>query len=53
MATKYKDKLCLEGYFSKKLNEQRKVSHPLFYIQFKQIVNSKTQKEGNSDKKDG
>ncbi|MFX1419832.1 MAG: hypothetical protein ACFE9N_13015 [Promethearchaeota archaeon] len=38
MMNKYKDKLCIEGYFSKKLQEQRKVSHPLFYIQYMQFI---------------
>ena len=43
-AAKYKDKLCLEGYYSKKLNEQRLIAHPLFYVQFKQFKSSfKTQ----------
>ncbi len=40
MATKYGDKLCTDGYFSNKLQEQRKISHPLFYIQYKQFVES-------------
>ncbi|MFX1599637.1 MAG: hypothetical protein ACFFB6_03485 [Promethearchaeota archaeon] len=40
MANKYNDKLCLDGYFSNKLQEQRQISHPLFYIQYKQFVNS-------------
>lgn len=40
MATKYEDKLCIDGYFSNKLQEQRKISHPLFYIQYKQFVES-------------
>lgn len=40
MAKKYKDKLCLEGYYSKKYDVQKQISHPLFYTQFKQFVNS-------------
>ncbi len=40
MAAKYKDNLCLDGYFSNKLHEQRKISHPMFYIQYKQFVES-------------
>ncbi|MFW9971098.1 MAG: hypothetical protein ACFFDF_12965 [Candidatus Odinarchaeota archaeon] len=49
MANKYKDKLCLDGYFSKKLQEQKQISHPLFYIQYKQFVISiKTKSEVNS-----
>jgi len=45
MATKYKDKLCLEGYYSKKLDSQKKIQHPLFYVQFKQYRKHKP-KEG-------
>ncbi|MFX0153724.1 MAG: hypothetical protein ACFE9Q_04275 [Candidatus Hodarchaeota archaeon] len=48
MASKYKDKLCLEGYFSKKLQEQRQISHPLFYINLKTKNHSIKQ---NSEKK--
>ena len=44
MATKYKDVLCLDGYFSKKLGEQKQISHPLFYVQFKQFIASRNQK---------
>lgn len=44
MMDKYKDKLCLDGYFSKKLNEQRQISHPLFYIQYKQFITSVKEK---------
>ena len=50
MATKANDALCLEGYFSKKNNEQRKISHPLFYVRYKQFVNSlKTKKPIKTD----
>ncbi len=45
MATKYKDKLCLEGYYSKKLDSQRKIQHPLFYVQFKQYRKHKPKEE--------
>ncbi|KKM81863.1 hypothetical protein LCGC14_1325500 [marine sediment metagenome] len=37
-AKKFKDKLCLEGYFSRKLDIQKQISHPLFYVQYKQFV---------------
>lgn len=40
MAKKYKDKFCLEGYFSKKLDIQKQLSHPLFYVQYNQFVDS-------------
>ncbi len=36
MAKQYNDELCLEGYFSKKNNSQKKIQHPLFYVQLKQ-----------------
>lgn len=36
LASQYKDKLCLEGYYSKTHQEQRKIRHPLFYVQLKQ-----------------
>jgi DNA primase large subunit len=48
MAIKYQDPLCLNGYNSKKFNEQRKIKHPLFYVQyhqFKKIMMEKRQKE--------
>lgn len=45
MAQKYKDEICLEGYFSKKLDAKRPLSHPLFYVQLKQYRKSNQQKE--------
>jgi len=42
MAEKYKDELCLKGYYSRKTEEQRKISHPLFYIQMKEYRGSKS-----------
>ncbi|MHA1291710.1 MAG: hypothetical protein ACTSQJ_03465 [Promethearchaeota archaeon] len=47
-AKKYKDKICLEGYYSKKLDMQKKISHPLFYVQIKQYRSSKNK---NKNKK--
>ena len=41
MAKNYKDKLCLEGFLSRKLNEQKFITHPLFYVKFNQYQNSK------------
>ena len=32
MAEKYKDNLCLEGYYSKKFDAEKKIKHPLFYF---------------------
>ncbi|MHA1986867.1 MAG: hypothetical protein ACW98D_09530 [Promethearchaeota archaeon] len=49
MAKKYKDELCLKGYFSKKYNVQKNISHPLFYVQFTQFVSAvKKKKEKNN-----
>ena len=45
MAMKYKDKLCLEGYFSKKLDSQKKIQHPLFYVQLKQYRKHRPKEE--------
>lgn len=36
MASKYKDKLCLEGYYSKIQEKQRKIAHPLAYVRIQQ-----------------
>lgn len=47
MAKKYKDKLCLEGYFSKKLDVQKQISHPLFYVQYNEFVDSIKRKAEN------
>ncbi len=41
MAVKYNDQICLEGYFSKKLDTKKTLAHPLFYIQLKQYRGSK------------
>ncbi len=48
MAQKYKDEICLEGYYSKKLDTKRVLSHPLFYFQFKQFKKSFKPKENMS-----
>ncbi len=40
-ASEYHDDLCLEGYHSKKKDERRKISHPLFYVQFQQYQEAK------------
>lgn len=45
MAMKYKDKLCLEGYYSRKLDSQKNIQHPLFYVQFKQYRKYKPTEE--------
>lgn len=51
-AKQYKDKLCLDGYFSRKLQEQKSLSHPLFYIQYKQFINSIKQKSQENKSKE-
>lgn len=51
MAKKFKDKLCLEGFLSKKLNEQKFITHPLFYVKFNQYQNFKKSNSGNLPKK--
>jgi DNA primase large subunit len=45
MAQKYKDEICIEGYFSKKLDSNRPLTHPLFYFQIKQYRKSVKPKE--------
>ena len=51
MAKKHKDKLCLEGFLSRKLNEQKFITHPLFYVKFNQYQNFKKSNSGNPPKK--
>ncbi|HEC38234.1 MAG TPA: hypothetical protein ENI29_08355 [bacterium] len=52
LAKKFKDKLCLEGYRSRKLDTQKQISHPLFYVQYKQFVSRKKKEyEQKSQKK--
>jgi len=43
-AKKYDDELCLEGYYSKKQEEQKQIQHPIFYVQLKQYRSNKTKK---------
>ena len=47
MAQKHNDELCLDGYFSKKINTQKKISHPLFYVQYKQFKQYHSTKKKN------
>jgi len=47
LAAKYKDTLCLTGY-GKNLNEKKKISHPLFYVQYKRFVASIKKKSPNN-----
>lgn len=51
MASKYKDELCLNGYFSKRDNNQRKITHPLFYLQFKRYPKYIRDKKSQSKQK--
>jgi len=45
LAKEYKDKLCLEGYFSRLQDVQKDISHPLKYIEVKQYRGSKKLKK--------
>lgn len=45
MASKYKDELCVNGYYSKKMDLEKKIKHPLFYIQFKKFRLLKNQND--------
>ena len=47
-AKKYKDKLCLEGYFSKKYDTQKEIKHPLSYVRIKQYRMSNKQKNSKN-----
>lgn len=49
LAKKYKDKLCLEGYHSKKLDMDKKIKHPLFYIQYHQFVSQLRNNSSDDD----
>ena len=51
-AKAYKDKLCLEGYFSKLQNEQKTISHPLKYIEVQQYRTSKISQRSKNQNKD-
>ena len=51
MAKQYKDKLCLEGFLSRKLNEQKFITHPLFYVKFNQYQNFKKSNSGKPPEK--
>lgn len=50
MASKYKDKLCLEGYYSKIQEKQRKIAHPLAYVRIQQYRT--TRKKHNTTNQD-
>ncbi|TXT62448.1 MAG: DNA primase large subunit PriL [Promethearchaeota archaeon] len=42
-ASEYSDELCLKGYYSKKHGEERKIKHPLFYVQYMHFKSSNKQ----------
>lgn len=52
MAEKYKDELCLKGYYSKAKEEQREINHPLTYIFVKQFRLSKNKNRDEMKKVD-
>lgn len=51
MAKKYQNKLCIEGYFSKKYDEQRMIQHPFFYLQMEQYKKYRPKFKEKRDKK--
>lgn len=51
LATKYKDDICLNGYYSRNLDEQKKIAHPLFYLQLKQFRSSKNRNKAKNKSK--
>ena len=52
MAIKYKDEICIKGYYSKKAEAQKKITHPLFYVQLKQFRISKKKDFAKNQSKD-
>ena len=51
-AKQYNNQLCLEGYYSRKYDEQRKIQHPLFYLQMKQYQKYGSKLKEKGEKKD-
>ncbi|MFX1497257.1 MAG: hypothetical protein ACFFBH_07005 [Promethearchaeota archaeon] len=52
MAIKYKDELCIDGFTSKKDNINKKITHPLFYLQYKQFISSIKSNKSQLKRKD-
>jgi len=52
MAKKYKDDLCINGYFSRKLNVQKQIAHPLFYVQYTQFVSEMNKRRIEKEKQE-
>jgi len=50
-AKEYKDEICLEGYYSKTQDEQKKISHPLSYIKVKNYREQRKQRQEHYTKK--
>ena len=51
-ANQYKDELCLDGYYSKKLESQKKIQHPLHYIRIMQYRKNNSKEEVKTKNKD-
>ncbi len=54
LATNYKDDLCLKGYYSKKQEKEKNITHPLSYVRIAQYRASRKKDNTNnqSNKKD-
>jgi DNA primase large subunit len=51
-AREYKDEICLEGYYSRTQEEQKKIKHPLSYVSIKEFRNSKARDNPDSKTKE-
>lgn len=51
MAKRYKDEICLEGYYSRNQDKQVNISHPLSYVRIKQYRTSKKLKNSTNQLK--
>jgi len=51
-AKQYNNQLCLEGSHPRKYDEQRKIQHPLFYLQMKQYQKYQPKLKEKGEKKD-
>lgn len=49
-AQKYKDEICLEGYYSKTYEEQKQIKHPLSYVNIKKYRSEREQYQDQKQK---
>jgi len=49
MASKYKDDLCLKGFYSRRQDTQKEILHPLAYVRIKQYRTSRESKNQNNN----